>query len=73
MALICALLLALPGWEGKVRFQHNPPRKSGGSEGSIHVAAGRVRLEEPTPIGLTVILWDGRDLRLLFPEKKTFL
>src|SRR2546430_5861536 len=73
MALIAALLLALSGWEGKVHFQHNPPRKSGGSEGAIHFAPGRVRLEEPTPIGLTVILWDGRKLRLLFPEKHTYL
>lgn len=73
MALICAVLLALSGWEGKVHFQHNPPRKSGGSDGAVHFAQGRVRLEEPTPIGLTVILWDGRHLRLLFPEKKTYL
>jgi hypothetical protein len=73
MALIAALLLALPGWEGKVHFQHNPPRKSGGSDGSIHFVQGRVRLEEPTPIGLTVVLWDGRRLLLLFPEKRTFV
>jgi len=73
MTLIAALVLALAGWEGKVHFQHNPPRKSGGSEGAIHFAQGRVRLEEPTPIGLTVILWDGRHLRLLFPEKRTYL
>jgi hypothetical protein len=73
MHLLLALLLALPGWEGKVHFQHNPPRKSGGSEGAIHFAPGRVRLEEPTPLGLTVILWDGRSLRILFPERKAYL
>ncbi|HUJ27151.1 MAG TPA: hypothetical protein VLW85_14090 [Myxococcales bacterium] len=73
MVPIIAMLLALSGWEGKVHFQHNPPRKSGGSEGAIHFAAGRVRLEEPTPIGLTVILWDGRRLVLLFPAKKTWV
>ena len=73
MTALIALLLALPGWEGKVHFQHNPPRKSGGSDGAVHFAAGRVRLEEPTPIGLTVILWDGKKLRLLFPEKKTYV
>ena len=32
-----------------------------------------MRLEEPTPIGLTVILWDGKRLRLLFPERRTYL
>src|SRR2546423_833192 len=73
MHLIFALLLAASGWEGKVHFQHDPPRKSGASDGTIHFAAGRVRLEEPTPIGLTVILWDGKRLRLLFPERRTYL
>ncbi len=72
MALLIALLLAAPGWEGKVHFQHNPPRKSGGSEGAIHYSQGRVRLEEPTPLGLVVILWNGKSLRLLFPERKTY-
>ena len=73
MPLLIALLLAVPGWEGAIHFTHNPPRKSGGSEGAIHFAAGRVRVEEPTPWGLTVILWDGEKLRLLFPARKTFL
>ena len=73
MAPLIALLLAAPGWEGKVHFQHNPPRKSGGSEGAIHFSRGRVRLEEPTPQGLMVILWDGWSLRILFPERKKYL
>jgi hypothetical protein len=73
MSLLLALLLALSGWEAKVHFQHNPPRKSGGSEGTIHFAPGHVRLEEPTPVGLTVILWDGKSLRVLFPGRKTYL
>ena len=73
MHLKWLLIAASLGWEGKVHFTHNPPRKSGGSEGAIHFAPGRVRLEEPTPAGLAVVIWDGKKLVLLFPEKKTFM
>jgi hypothetical protein len=65
-------LAARADWEGKVRFTHDPPRKAGGSEGAIHAAKGRVRVEEPTPLGRTVLLFDGRRLRVLFPERKQF-
>src|SRR5713226_2904788 len=61
------------GWEGKVHFTHDPPRKSGGADGAIHVSGARVRIEEPTPVGLTVILSADRKLRLLFPERKQFM
>ncbi len=71
--MLIALLIALSGWEGKVHFTHDPPRKSGGSEGAIHVAGGRVRIEEPTPMGATVILAAGGKVRLLFPERKQFM
>ena len=72
--LLLALLLALGnGWEAKVRFTHDPPRRSGGAEGAIHLDGARVRIEEPTPAGLTVILAAGGKVRLLFPETKQFL
>jgi hypothetical protein len=61
------------GWEGKVHFTHDPPRKSGGSEGAIHVSGRRVRVEEPTPIGLTVILSADGKVRLLFPERRQLM
>src|SRR5256885_9175956 len=73
MHLAWLLVAASLGWEGKVHFTHNPPRKSGGSNGEIHFAPGRVRLEEPTPAGMAALIWDGKKLVLLFPEKKTFL
>jgi hypothetical protein len=72
--LLLALLIALSnGWEAKVHFTHDPPRKSGGADGAIHLSQGRVRLEEPTAIGLTVILFSGGRTRLLFPERKQFM
>jgi hypothetical protein len=61
------------GWEGKVHFTHDPPRKSGGADGAIHVSGAKVRIEEPTPVGLTVILSADGKLRLLFPERKQFM
>ena len=67
-----ALLLAV-GWQAAVHFTHNPPRKSGGSEGVLHVDGAKVRIEEPTPGGTTVVLFDGRKVWLLFPEKKQFV
>jgi hypothetical protein len=71
--LVATLLIALSGWQGKVHFTHDPPRKSGGSDGAIHVAGDRVRIEEPTPLGPTVILAAGAKVRLLFPERRRFL
>src|SRR5579859_3066798 len=72
--LLAALLFLLgTGWEAKVHFTHDPPRKSGGSEGAIHVDGARVRLEEPTPGGETVILSAAGKVRLLFPERKQFM
>jgi hypothetical protein len=71
--MLLLLIAALAGWEGKVHFTHDPPRKSGGADGAIHVALGRVRIEEPTPAGLTVILSAGGKVRLLFPERKQFM
>ena len=67
------LLALLAGWQAAVHFTHNPPRKSGGSDGAIHVSGSKVRIEEPTPGGFTVVIFDGRKLWLLFPEKKQFL
>ena len=72
--LLFALLIALGnGWEAKVHFTHDPPRKSGGAEGSIHVGSGKVRIEEPTPMGETVIVAAEGKVRLLFPETKQFM
>ncbi|MGZ6143036.1 MAG: hypothetical protein ACXWLM_06840 [Myxococcales bacterium] len=68
--LLFALLI---GWQATVHFTHDPPRKSGGSEGEIHVAGARVRLEEPAPGGQTVVIFDGRRLYLLFPAQKQYL
>ena len=73
MPLLALLIAASAGWEGKVHFTHDPPRKSGGSEGAIHVSGGRVRIEEPTPAGLAVVIWDGKKLSLLFPDKRTWM
>lgn len=67
------LLLLVAGWQANVHFTHNPPRKSGGSEGTIHVSGDKVRIEEPTPGGTTIVIFDGRKLRLVFPEQKEFL
>ena len=72
--MLFALLIALGnGWEAKVHFTHDPPRKSGGAEGAIHLDGGRVRIEEPTPMGATVILAADGKVRLLFPETKQFM
>jgi len=73
MVLAALLFLLGTGWEAKVHFTHDPPRKSGGSEGSIHVDGSRVRLEEPTPAGETVVLSVDGKVRLLFPERKQFM
>ena len=72
MLALTLLLAASAGWEGKVHFTHDPPRKSGGSEGAIHVKGGRVRLEEPTPLGPMVVLAARGKVRLLFPERRQF-
>ena len=72
--MLLALLIALGnGWEAKVHFTHDPPRKSGGADGAIHLDGGRVRIEEPTPLGATVILAADGKVRLLFPETKQFM
>ena len=68
--LLVALLI---GWQANVHFTHDPPRKLGGSDGTIHVSGSRVRIEEPTPGGMTVVLFDGRKLWLFFPDQKQFL
>ena len=73
MHVIALVIAAAMGWQGKVHFTHDPPRKSGGSDGAIHVSEGRVRLEEPTASGPAVILFDGKTLRVLFPEEKTYV
>src|SRR4051812_30956612 len=73
MHLAWLLIAASLGWEGKVHFTHNPPRKSGGSEGAIHFSPGKVRLEEPTPSGMAAVIWDGKRLLLLLPAQKSFL
>ncbi|MFN2548756.1 MAG: hypothetical protein ABR567_15125 [Myxococcales bacterium] len=67
------LFALLVGWQAHVHFTHDPPRKSGGSDGEIHVSGSKVRLEEPTPGGTTVVIFDGRKLRLLFPDQKQFV
>jgi len=67
------LLLLVAGWQANVHFTHNPPRKSGGSDGAIHVSGNKVRIEEPTPGGTTIVIDDGRKLWLVFPGQKQFL
>ena len=67
------LLLLAIGWQAAVHFTHDPPRKSGGSDGAIHVSGAKVRIDEPTPGGTTVVLFDGRRLLLLFPAQKQYL
>jgi hypothetical protein len=71
--MLIALFIALAGWDGKVHFTHDPPRKSGGSDGAIHVAGNRVRIEEPTPMGDTVILYAEGKTRILFPAQRQFI
>jgi hypothetical protein len=73
MALFALLIAASSGWEAQVHFTHDPPRKSGGSDGAIHVSGSRVRLEEPTPAGLAVILSGGGKTTVVFPAIKQFL
>ena len=63
------LLALLIGWQAKVHFTHDPPRKSGASDGAIHVSGSRVRIDE----GEIVVLFDGRRLVLLFPAQRQFL
>lgn len=67
------LIAASLAWEGKVHFAHNPPRKSGGLDGSIHFTPGKVRVDEPTPAGPAAVIWDGKKVLLLLTEQKTFL
>ena len=63
------LLLLAIGWQANVHFTHDPPRKSGPSEGEIHVSGDRVRIDE----GSIVVVFDGRRLALLFPDRKRYL
>ena len=63
------LLLLAIGWQAHVHFTHDPPRKSGTSEGEIHVSGSRVRIDE----GQIVVVFDGRKLALLFPDRKQYL
>jgi hypothetical protein len=65
--------LAQSPWEGKLLFTHDPPRKAGAPDGAIHVKGKKVRIEESTPAGSLVIVFDGAHLRLLRPERKTYV
>ena len=69
--LLLAALAQTP-WEAGLRFTHDPPRRGGAPDGSIHVKGEKVRIEESTPGGTLVILYDGAHLRLLRPERKTW-
>lgn len=73
MTLFALLIALAQGWEAKVHFTHDPRRSRGGDEGVIHVRGGEVRIEEPTPLGDTVVLYDGRHLWVLFPARREFL
>jgi hypothetical protein len=68
-----AVLLAISlSWEARIHFTFDPPRKGGSSEGAIHVQGRKVRIEEDSPVGPLVILFDGEHLRMLRPDKKTY-
>jgi hypothetical protein len=71
--LLQAAALAQTPWEAKLRFTHDPPRKDGAPDGSIHVKGKKVRIEEATSGGTLVIVFDGVHLRLLRPERKTYV
>jgi hypothetical protein len=77
LAFVAVLLqvaaLAQTPWEGKLLFTHDPPRKTGTPDGSIHVDGRKVRIEEATPAGRLVIVFDGEHLRLLRPDRKTYV
>src|SRR3954466_14376893 len=73
MHLAWLLIAAAMAWDGKVHFTHDPPRKSGGSNGAIHFSPGKVRLEEPTPAGPAAVIWDGKKVLLVFLHNQTFL
>lgn len=73
MLALALLIAASTGWEAKVHFTHDPPRKSGGSEGAIHLSGSSVRIEEPTALGPAVILSVAGKVRLLFPESRQYL
>ncbi len=66
------LTLAI-AWQAAAHFTHDPPRKSGASEGAIHVRGEAVRVEEPTPLGLTAIVKARGRTTLIFPERKQYL
>jgi hypothetical protein len=68
---VVLLAIAL-SWEARVHFTFDPPRKGGSSEGAIHVQGKKVRIEEDSPFGPLVILFDGEHLRMLRPDKKTY-
>jgi hypothetical protein len=70
--LLEAAALAQTPWEGKLLFTHEPARTGAAPDGSIHVKGQKVRIEETTPGGTLVILFDGKRLLLLRPERKTY-
>jgi hypothetical protein len=68
-----AFLLAISlSWEAGIHFTYDPPRKGGSSEGAIHVSGRKVRIEQPSPIGPLVTIFDGRKLWMLRPDKQTY-
>src|SRR3954468_6323800 len=71
--VLAAAALAQTPWEGRLRFTHDPPRAGAAEGGAIHVKGRKVRIEEPTAGGTLVILFDGARLRLLRPERKTYV
>jgi hypothetical protein len=73
LALLLVSALVQTPWEASLRFTHEPPRKGVDRAGSIHVKGRKVRIEEATAGGTLVILFDGAHLRLLRPERKTYL
>jgi hypothetical protein len=73
LALLLLAALSQPPWEAGLRFTHEPPRKGADRDGSIHVKGRKVRIEEATAGGSLVILFDGTHLRLLRPERKTYV
>jgi hypothetical protein len=72
-AFLLLAALAQTPWEAQLRFTHEPSRQGAPPEGSIHVKGKKVRIEQATKGGILVILFDGAHLRLLRPERKTYV
>ena len=79
-SLLLVILVSFPAladWEGKVHFTFDPPRPGmgPGSDGTIHMKQGKVRIEQQAPMGKMAIIFDfkSKKLDMLMLEKKQYM